>query len=163
MKSYRFKTPGVIFIFAFAFASLQINPTPVFACSCAKPGTPTQELKISTAVFSGKVIQISEVKIGNLLPKRKVKFNVENSWKAITQKTVSVLTGFGEGDCGFKFEKGESYLVYARGSKDALSTSTCGRTKKLAEAREDLSELGPAAVDLKGKLATTWGSIKRTH
>jgi hypothetical protein len=55
---------------------------------------------------------------------------------------VDVWTPFG--DCGFDFQAGETYLVYANydeGSSNSLSTDVCTRTRRLSEAGEDLAYL----------------------
>jgi hypothetical protein len=52
-----------------------------------------------------------------------------------------VETAFGE--CGYDFQEGETYLVYADSDEDSnvLSTSSCSRTRKLSDAGEDLTYL----------------------
>jgi hypothetical protein len=52
----------------------------------------------------------------------------------------------------FQFRKGESYLVYASGSDGKFSTSDCMRTQKLADADEDLRELGQGREPEKKKI-----------
>jgi hypothetical protein len=58
------------------------------------------------------------------------------------QNTFDVWTPFG--DCGYDFQAGETYLVYANndeGSSNSLSTDVCTRTRRLSEAGEDLAYL----------------------
>ena len=72
--------------------------------------------------------------------------------------TILIRTGFGHGDCGFRFRVGERYLIYAvRENKVQYSddipdrskrelagiyrTNICRRTSMLAAATEDLVEL----------------------
>jgi len=52
-----------------------------------------------------------------------------------------VETAFG--DCGYDFQQGETYLVYANSDEDSdvLSTSSCSRTRRLSDAGEDLTYL----------------------
>ena len=47
------------------------------------------------------------------------------------------------GDCGYDFQIGETYLVYANDEEgaDYFFTSTCMRTKRLSEAGDDLAYL----------------------
>lgn len=55
---------------------------------------------------------------------------------------LEVWTPFG--DCGYDFQAGETYLVYANndeGSTNSLSTDICTRTRRLSEAGEDLAYL----------------------
>jgi hypothetical protein len=56
--------------------------------------------------------------------------------------TIEVWTPFG--DCGYDFQAGETYLVYANndeGSANSLSTDICTRTRRLSDAGEDLTYL----------------------
>ena len=58
---------------------------------------------------------------------------------------VTVLTGIGGGDCGFDFETGKQYLVYAsRIDAKTLSTNICSGTSSLERA-------GPALRLLRGE------------
>jgi hypothetical protein len=60
---------------------------------------------------------------------------------------VALRTGAGGGDCGFAFEVGQVYLVYATGATDDLRASICSRTRAAADAGPDLAVLGPPAID----------------
>jgi len=58
------------------------------------------------------------------------------------EDTIEVWTPFG--DCGYDFQSGETYLVYANndeGSANSLSTDICTRTRRLSEAGDDLTYL----------------------
>ena len=58
------------------------------------------------------------------------------------EDSLEVWTPFG--DCGYDFQAGETYLVYANndeGSTNSLSTDVCTRTRRLSEAGEDLAYL----------------------
>jgi hypothetical protein len=71
-------------------------------------------------------------------------------------KTVEIWTPFG--DCGFSFQVGETYLVYADDDEesDVMSTGSCTRTRRLSDAGDDLAYLyfyknsGDAASRLEG-------------
>ena len=116
----------------------------VFACSCAPPPPPKEALAASSAVFTGKVVAVEDV--GDF--QRSVTIEVASSWKGVKAKTVTVKTAKDSAACGYGFEKGKSYLVYARevkeGEAKVLSTNLCSRTRTLAEAKEDLAALGDA-------------------
>lgn len=56
---------------------------------------------------------------------------------------VVLLTGSGRGDCGYLFEVGQNYLVYAYGPDvDHLGTNICQRTAPLSAGGGDLKILG---------------------
>lgn len=122
------------------------KPSEVSACSCVMPPPPEEALNSADAVFSGEVVDIVDNKgmlNGNGVT---VYFEVDESWKGINKSEVSVTTGYNDGDCGFPFEVGQSYLVYASTGdmyrSNALSTTICQRTTNLANATEDLNVLG---------------------
>jgi hypothetical protein len=72
---------------------------------------------------------------------------VEKLWKGVLPEEISIVTGRGNGDCGYRFEVGGSYLVYAYGSDESsLSTNICQRTAKLSVAQADLKVLGRGKV-----------------
>ena len=106
----------------------------IFACDCAAPGKPKEELQRADAVFVGEVIG-SKTENGSQI----FEFKVERLWKGAITKVVSV--GSEDGYCRYRFSAGEKYIVYARG-KETLSTSICTRTKNLGAASEDLKDLG---------------------
>jgi hypothetical protein len=75
-----------------------------------------------------------------------VTISVASIWKGVAEKEVVVTTGTDDGNCGYKFAVGKTYLVYAnasgKGAKKALSTSSCHRTDLLEKAGEDLKDIG---------------------
>ena len=116
-------------------------------CTCVGPRTPAQALESADAAFTGRVIRMRDTVFPGEPPnggwqRRYVTLRVDRSWKGVETRTVTVVTGTGGGDCGFPFEEGESYLVYARGGPDELETSICGRTSDLSYAAADLRALG---------------------
>lgn len=125
-------------IFAFYLMSLST----AYACRCQPTGTPTEELADSDAVFSGRVIKIVNRKSGDPPISVEAVFTVVKAWKGVEKKQVSVYTASHSTMCGFKFSKGERYLIYANlNDKKELFTSFCTRTKSLDNAREDIEEL----------------------
>lgn len=111
----------------FLFASAERS----FACSCVFSAEPVKKqveeaFLSSEAVFSGEVVEINES------PTNKydfiVKFKVAQVWKgeAVTEMTIN--TSKDSAMCGYSFEVGKKYLVYANGKQDRLATSNCSRT-----------------------------------
>jgi hypothetical protein len=81
-------------------------------------------------------------------PHRAVFIRVVHTYRGQATGTVIVLTGMGYGDCGFDFETGKQYLVYAdRGDSGSLFTSICTGTSPLEQA-------GPALRFLRGEKPT---------
>ena len=94
--------------------------------------------KDSRAVFVGKVVAVVQKPEAYEVS---VKFLVEKVWKGKVSRHVNIFTGRGGGDCGYHFEAGESYLVYAYGSTEGLSTNICQRTAPRAGSA-DMKYLG---------------------
>lgn len=110
------------------------------ACSCIEPPPPKQAMEASSAVFSGKVVEIQQGQ-QQFAPKR-VTFEVDRSYKGVDAGRVVVTTASDSAMCGFGFQQGKSYLVYCHGGKEALGTNICTRTKNIEAAADDLKELG---------------------
>ncbi|PWT92497.1 MAG: hypothetical protein C5B54_03395 [Acidobacteria bacterium] len=115
-------------------------------CSCAQGGTVCGDYASAAAVFVGVVSDITrgsirrdETSKEDLFFGKIVHFSVEQAYKGVESPEISVETGNGGGDCGYPFESGKRYLVYAYGiPKGKLGTGICSRTKPLSQASEDL-------------------------
>jgi hypothetical protein len=106
-----------------------------FACSCPRSLEPEkkqvqQAYTDSTAIFSGEVFEISESSAdkNSLL----VKFKVAKLWKSELNREVTITTAKESAMCGYRFEIGKTYLVYANGLKDSLMVSNCSRTTNMS-------------------------------
>jgi hypothetical protein len=135
----------------------------LLACSCI-PGssTPCDAAGGSSAAFIGMVLQITEptppvaslttgdgkarrvagdgpVAMPRLM--RKVRIQVHEVLSGVdpSQSEIEVLTGQGGGDCGYSFQVGTDYVIYAnKDAEGSLVTGICSRTKPLAQAIEDV-------------------------
>jgi hypothetical protein len=125
------------------------------ACSCAAlPGTPQEILSRSKAVFSGEVVEFDKPPpattmiegtmmsmMGGGGPEATATLRVSEVWKGPRQQTMTVTTEADSGmGCGYPFEEGREYLVYATGNDP--SVGLCSETKPLSEADADLEALG---------------------
>jgi Carboxypeptidase regulatory-like domain len=127
-------------------------------------GPPCQAAWSAAAVFTGTVIDITEppppprpeTRGGTasarrtvndpvpLLPwpKRVVRIQLREVLTGVDpgQKEIEIVTGMGGGDCGYAFQSGVDYVVYAyRNSEGRLETGICFRTRPLAQATEDVA------------------------
>ena len=118
----------------------------VVACDCGYAGAPCKAFEKTPTVFVGLVTTISRMDVkttsGDDYYDRLVSFAVERSYKGLTAKTADVLSVWNS-DCGYRFQEGVRYLVYAypRSSTGKLTTGICSRTRPLSEASEDLEYL----------------------
>jgi hypothetical protein len=123
-------------------ASLLATASPAVACDFEEPPPPQEALDEATAVFAGEVIEVESVTDdpgGNYLA---ATFLVHRAWKGIDDSPVVVETHQDEAACGYPFEVGESYLVYAHSEGSPLTTTLYRRTTPLDLADEDLDALG---------------------
>ena len=147
---------------AVVFAGL-LFPDAALSCSCEFPGTPLEELAFRDAVFIGRVVEIVE-------PSEEeedvwILFKLSAVWKGPLGEDIAIRTGRDEAMCGFSFEVGGEYLVYALLEDGALETSICSRTSSLAVAIEDVAQLGePIFRQVATSVAPmSWGGVKRGH
>lgn len=146
-------------------------PRRALACSCVMPPTVQAAVTDADAVFLGTVLSVTPVNqtasggIYSLNPiSNEVVFSVSSAWKGVLRPEVKVHTGTGGGDCGYLFNTGNTYLVYAYSSHPGspvffignlrveiplgtqqFGTSICTRTVPLTQAAQDLAQLGPGA------------------
>lgn len=153
-------------------ALLLLGATEAFACGCVgMPGQTVQEYVIerfnsSTAVFSGKAIGFewrkekrpqrdfpAHIDMGDPddWETKVVRFKVDRWWRLAadaeivlyTDEKRNTKTNMGSGSsCDYSFEKGESYVVFAHGPENRLSTHSCAGNQPIGRAGEYLKFLG---------------------
>jgi Tissue inhibitor of metalloproteinase len=133
----------IIRIFAFLPCLLFVDE--VQACSCAPSGPPCQAFWQADAVFIATVKSKSVVttpahgEMSSTQQLVSVRFLVDEVYRGLLGGSdVEVITGTGGADCGFNFEKGRRYLVYAQEHQNKLRTGICSRTRLLTDAKKDL-------------------------
>lgn len=122
-------------------------------CLCGQNRTVKESLARADVVFSGQVEKIEAAPAEQAGPKhewagRKVTLRVAEFWKGRPGMTIDIYTAASTNECGYAFERGQRYLVYAdkvteQGQATGkFSTTRCDRTRPLAGAKDDLRELG---------------------
>ena len=131
------------------------NTGQILACSCVRPGSPSEESAQSSSVFAGRVVSVREfhdpstTTISSTDPTT-VKFEATTIWKGPSYETMYLTTERSEASCGFTFVEGEEYIVYSR---DGSTVSLCSRTALLENAEADLDELGQGRAPQTGTIA----------
>jgi len=114
------------------------------ACTCAAPLGPVDGLKRSTAVFRGRVSEISQPfwdRIGlTNSGGHRVKFAVIKQWKGTASKSIEVATRLTGEACGFPFEQNKEYLVYVVTEPKDIQTGICTGTRNITEAEQEIKE-----------------------
>jgi hypothetical protein len=72
---------------------------------------------------------------------RRVRFKVKTTFRGEEDEADEVWTD--SGDCGYDFQVGETYLVYADEDEESgrINTSVCYRNRRLSDAGDDLAYL----------------------
>ena len=133
----------------------------VEACSCGPRPSPSGAYHSSTVVFSGKVVAIRGFDIPawgtySSADRGTIEFRVSTVWKGPAYETMSVTTRRDSASCGYPFEEGREYVVYAyaHGFLEGPPTvSYCSRTRSFDQAQEDLKWLGEGLTSLSGTAA----------
>lgn len=117
-----------------------------FACSCEGEGTVSGSVKHSDVVFSGEVISrtvtanydsLGMVVTGDTsnmylkwreLPTAVVKIKVDKMFKGqLVYDTITILTPINGAACGYNFQVGQKYIVYATIFDELLMTDKLKR------------------------------------
>lgn len=141
-------------------AFLIASPLPVSACSCTNNLTTLEEFGYAQLVFTGRVTSIQPDPYGTLA----VEFEPINRWKGPLQYVQLVITPLNSAGCGYEFEVGQDYLVFASlyGYGPTYTptpfTHLCSRTSHL-EGNPYLAELPPPLLPTPAS-RPTWGTLK---
>ena len=95
----------------------------------------------SAAVFEGTVTEIRKPQ-GEGEGNHEVVLQVGRRFKGAEDDTVTVTTASSSAACGYNFEQGGTYLVYAGEAEGQLSVSLCSRTARSEDAAADFAALG---------------------
>jgi hypothetical protein len=147
---HRNVTRHVLIVFVF-LTCVSFGARSASACTCAQPKD-SKPFDLAEAVFVGKVVSVVKPK-PRLVDRRRniyafsellvVRFKVTTVWKYVTHTYVTLTTMEQSSACGYHFDAGKTYLVYAYASQDGLNTNLCSETKELSAAESDLKLIGP--------------------
>jgi hypothetical protein len=135
-----------------------LQPCVAFACSCLPSPSVAASLSESAAVFSGTVTKVEGPQGQNInsADPVTVTFAVQKVWKGAAEAQLIVTTARDSASCGYNFELGQDYLVYANqndGGGPALSVNLCSRTTILPQAASDLAALGEGQTPTGGQVS----------
>lgn len=151
-------------LLALILCCLQLGmPRPVMACYCIPPATVQEGLLQSDAVFRGTLTRITLPQpnpVNSTYTPAVAEFQVASVWKGAVGPHVKLTFSPSQASCGYDFQSGVDYLVYARSYVDdlrfsvfsadyhlpigerKLTTGICMRTQLLSNAQQDLAALG---------------------
>jgi hypothetical protein len=115
-------------------------------CSCGgKQSSVRESFGRSGAVFRGVVVEMQSWAPGSAPPAafRSVRLRVTERWKGAAGDTVTVLTSWGPGMCGYQFTQGAEHVVYASdlSPEVPLFVDLCGRTRMSKDADREIRAL----------------------
>lgn len=138
------KNPKVKIFFGLLIGLLA--PIYAAACTCVDLGESVHDkvswrVKSSTVVFAGEAIKLEKVAGTRSLI---ATFAVDEFWKGTLDPFVKVKSDISTASCGYHFDVGITYLVYASGPPDDLTTGLCiGNGVRFERgAKEQISFLG---------------------
>jgi 5-hydroxyisourate hydrolase-like protein (transthyretin family) len=132
---------------------------PAFGCSCSQPSSPCASIMDKEAVifigtpvaaepatFTSTGIVALGPRAGEPVTQRedavRYRFTVHEWLHAnIDAPTIALITATDTAACGYPFQIGESYLVYAHESTNGLRAGFCSRTGPVAERQDDITLL----------------------
>lgn len=128
-----------------------VNVPRVSACSCAGGLPLIDHITNASAIFSGRVAELSpeEAPASTLAPDVQLpgtlvyqtSVDINQIWKGPTGLQLSVNTALDAAACGYPFQPGAEYLIYAYEHEGNLHTSLCSNTKPLEEAGSEIAIL----------------------
>jgi len=147
---------GVLSVATLVGLGVLVGPAaPACACSCAGPVGPAEAADRSTAVFSGTVRDVDRpwgLMTSSADPVA-VTIEVAEVYKGEVPAEVVVSTAAESPSCGYHFEVGGRYLVFADGALDDLRTGLCSGNRDLASVSNPFGGGGPPAT---GGVGSGW-------
>jgi hypothetical protein len=121
-----------------------------YSCCCAFWGSVENDIKVSKLIIKGKVIKkrkivLSRKFFGNELYKIHGFLNtieIDKTYKGKKREYIKIISGKGGGDCGFRFKKGKSYIIFSSHKrtykmKNFFTTSICTSTSIYSKQDEE--------------------------
>lgn len=123
-----------------------------FACSCAQAPSDRAAARDSDLVFSGTVVDTAGPVFSHGLSGSG--FEVERVYRGKAFSNQWVYSSADEGTCGFEFDRGHRYVVFAYFDDDRRpTTSICTNTREIAAGEEP--NLQAAGTLIPGRSRTT--------
>ena len=135
--------------FGFGMSSAQ----KVSACSCIFRENLSDYESEATAIFRGKVVETNFEEVSadfeTTLDPYRIEFQVYEYWKGDVAAQTYINTALDSASCGFNFEEGKEYLVFAYEEDGDLHTNLCSGTVLVeddANSNDFVSQLGEGGV-----------------
>jgi hypothetical protein len=124
--------------------SLSLIAQSAWACSCPEAPSVAWSFGASDAVFIANIVSVKDTALGEggcagFHRARIVRLDVTEAWSGVRAGTeTTLITGWGYGDCGYKFFGDQRYLIYAtRYDTNTWTTNICTRTTSMSRGSAD--------------------------
>lgn len=149
-------------------------PIAVVACTCsnAPPGK-CPGLQADDVVFLGTVVEVENVAAPSPLADApaaanagsaalvRYHFQIKERFAGPNMEEIDVFSGGDDGDCSYRFKKGEQYIVYTNKSDEgSLFATICSGTRLASEGRALLPQL--RAMRNGQRVASVFGVLRRS-
>jgi hypothetical protein len=161
----------VIVRFALLFFAAPIAAS-ACTCSTAPPGK-CPGLQADDVVFLGTVAEIENLAPPSLPPDAPAEantgstvvvryhFQINERFAGAETPEIDVFSGGDDGDCAFRFKKGEQYIVFTNKSEDGrLFATICSGTRPASEGRALIPQL--RAMRNGQRVASVFGVLRRS-
>ena len=161
----------VIVRFALLFFAVPIAAS-ACTCSTAPPGK-CPGLQADDVVFLGTVAEIENLAPPSLPPDApagantgstvvvRYHFTINERFAGAETPEIDVFSGGDDGDCAFRFKKGEPYIVFTNKSEDGrLFATICSGTRPASEGRALIPQL--RAMRNGQRVASVFGVLRRS-
>ncbi|HIW33427.1 MAG TPA: hypothetical protein IAA29_11635 [Candidatus Paenibacillus intestinavium] len=118
-----------------------------YACSCSmSSGSFEEELASSDYVFDGVVTNMvgesSTTETYSSAYPVEWTFQVNGSWKGEVTEAMTIYSAASSNSCGYEFNKGTRYAVFAKNIDDTIEVSYCSKTSMITANSTIFDELG---------------------
>src|SRR5699024_5073193 len=107
----------IAFLMSILILFILAIPKKSHACDCRISEDPLAEKEMYDGVFSGEVVEIVDKaknkRIQSSADLLEVRLTIKETWKGVEQTAITLFTERDSASCGFPFEVGEEYLIYA--------------------------------------------------
>jgi len=88
-------------------------------------------------------------------------FAIPNASESATPLSeIDIFSGGKDGDCGYRFKKGDQYVVFAHAADDRLFATICSGTREAVDAKALIPQL--RAMRDGGRVAAVFGVLRRS-
>jgi hypothetical protein len=134
-----------------------VPPEPAERPAASDPAAPSPDAATPAATQS----QPAAEPVPKEAPIYKYHFHIDERFAGPDQPEIDIFSGGDDGDCGYRFQKGQQYVVFTQEEADGhLYATICNGTRTVAEAVALIPQL--RAMRDHRRVASVFGVLRRT-